>query len=64
MSDRMRVYPALRLGKELADLAKSLKIVNVLGEGRYRRNRNVGVSGGKPLCEVMLTGSNLLPLGM
>jgi hypothetical protein len=46
----VRVYPALRFGEQLADLAKSLKIVNVLGKGRYRRDRNAGVSCGKALC--------------
>ena len=50
----------LRFGKKLADLAKSLKIMNILGKGRHRRDRNAGVSRGEPLSKVLLTRRNLL----
>ena len=61
----MQAYAsALLFGKKLADLAKSLKIMNILGKGRHRRDRNAGVSCGKALSKVLLTRRNLLPLGV
>ena len=48
----------------MANLTKARKIVNVLGEGRNRRDRNTGVRCSEPLSKVLLTRCNLLPLGV
>ena len=52
----------LRLREQTADLAQSVKVVDVLGKGRHGRHRDALVSRGEPLGEMALPSGYLLSL--